>query len=71
MLLDKLQGNVVRIAWPLKENIFSNFEFKNEATRANLQENKEYLYCLVESSLYSFRKIVQTHSQTPDQSYGF
>ena len=26
----------------LKENILLNFEFKNEAKRANLQENKEY-----------------------------
>ena len=27
----------------LKENILLNFEFKNEATRANLQENKRIL----------------------------
>ena len=27
----------------LKENILLNFESKNEAKRANLQENKEYL----------------------------
>ena len=33
--------------WPLlprlKENILLNFEFKNEATRANLQVNKRIL----------------------------
>ena len=27
----------------LRENILLNFEFKNEATRANLQENKRIL----------------------------
>ena len=33
--------------WPLlpclSENVLLNFEFKNEATRANLQENKRIL----------------------------
>ena len=33
--------------WPLlprlRENILLNFKFKNEATRANLQENKRIL----------------------------
>ena len=27
----------------LRENVLLNFEFKNEATRANLQENKRML----------------------------
>ena len=31
----------------LRENIPLNFEFKNEATRANLQVNKEYLMAAI------------------------
>ena len=40
--VEERQGPVTAAQW-VRENVLLNFELKNEATRANLQENKRIL----------------------------
>ena len=58
--------------WPLlprsRKNILLNFEFKNEATRTNLQENKRILK--VQVSLFTLIHIILIYKNRKEKNKG-